>query len=56
MESGRDKPQKALEPSAEQKPKRYRIVKLEERVAPSKGGNGPHHTRVSCTLHLQCCW
>jgi hypothetical protein len=38
MEPHREE-QKAPEPSAEQKPKRFRIVKLEERIAPSKGGN-----------------
>ena len=56
MEPRREEQQKAPAPGAGQKPKRFRIVKLEERVAPSKGGNGPHHTRVSCTLYLQCCW
>jgi len=25
------------------KPKRFRIEKLEERIAPKKGGNGTHH-------------
>ncbi len=38
MEPHREEPQKALPPSAEPKPKRFRIVKLEERVAPSQGG------------------
>ncbi len=33
MEPRREE-QKALEPSAEQKPRRFRIVKLEERIAP----------------------
>jgi hypothetical protein len=32
---------KAPEASAGGKPKRFRIVKLEERIAPSKGGNVP---------------
>jgi hypothetical protein len=43
MEPHRDEPQKAVPPSAEQKPKRFRIVKLEERIAPSKGGNGTNN-------------
>jgi hypothetical protein len=38
MEPHREEPQKALQASAEEKPKRFRIVKLEERIAPSKGG------------------
>jgi hypothetical protein len=40
MEPHREEPQKALEPSAAQKPKRFRIVKLEERIAPRRGGGG----------------
>ncbi len=34
MEPRREE-QRAPQPSAEQKPKRFRIVKLEERIAPS---------------------
>jgi hypothetical protein len=37
MEPNREE-QKALDASAGQKPKRFRLVKLEERIAPSKGG------------------
>jgi hypothetical protein len=50
MEPHREEPQKALLPSAEQRPKRFRIVKLEERIAPSKGGNGTHNcpTAANC--------
>ena len=36
MEPRREEQQKALEPNAGQKPKRFRIVKLEERIAPGK--------------------
>jgi hypothetical protein len=39
MDPQREEQPKALPPSAEPKPKRFRIVKLEERIAP---GNGPH--------------
>jgi hypothetical protein len=40
----REEQPKAPEPGAERKPKRFRIVKLEERIAPSlKGGNGTNH-------------
>jgi hypothetical protein len=38
MEPHREEPQRAPPPGAEPKPKRFRIVKLEERIAPSKGG------------------
>jgi hypothetical protein len=30
-------------PSAEQKPKRFRIVKLEDRIAPNRGGIGTNN-------------
>jgi hypothetical protein len=43
MEPRREESQKALEPSAAQKPKRFRIVKLEERIAPRRGGNGTNN-------------
>jgi hypothetical protein len=36
MEPHREEQPKAPELSAEQKPKRFRIVKLEERIAPGK--------------------
>jgi hypothetical protein len=42
MEPRREELQKALKPNAEQKPNRFRIVKLEDRIAPAKGGNGNH--------------
>jgi hypothetical protein len=40
MEPRREEQNKAPPPSAAKKPKRFRIVKLEDRIAPSKGGNG----------------
>jgi len=43
MEPHREDQEKALEPSAATKPKRFRIVKLEERIAPGKGGNGSNN-------------
>jgi hypothetical protein len=57
MEPRREEPQKALEPSAEQKPKRFRIVKLEERIAPKQSGHGtnncgsPSLTCVGCNVY-----
>jgi hypothetical protein len=43
MEPHREEPQKAPPPSAERKPKRFRIVKLEDRIAPGRGGNGTNN-------------
>ena len=52
MEPHREEQQKAPKPSAEPKPKRFRIVKLEERIAPSKGGtNGNKATCDSCAMY-----
>jgi hypothetical protein len=43
MEPHREEQNKAPPPGAEQKPKRFRIVKLEERIAPSKRPHGSAH-------------
>jgi hypothetical protein len=68
MEPHREEPQKAPEPGAEQKPKRFRIVKLEERIAPSKGGGhtgapqcGPYRTaappcQYTASVCVGPCW
>jgi hypothetical protein len=50
MEPDREERQKALEPGAEQKLKRFRIVKLEERIAPSKGTNHGKPTILHCSI------
>jgi hypothetical protein len=47
MEPRREEP-KAPPPGAEPKPKRFRIVKLEERIAPSKGGNTVNAQTCAC--------
>ena len=47
MEPRREE-QKALQPNAERKPNRFRIIKLEDRIAPAKGGHGNTHR---CTAH-----
>jgi hypothetical protein len=39
MEPRREKP-KAPKPRPEEKQKRFRLIKLEERIAPSGGGGG----------------
>ena len=49
MEPHREEQPKAPEAGAEPKPKRFRIVKLEERIAPSKGGQGTHNHCLSTT-------
>jgi hypothetical protein len=54
MEPVLEEKTKALEPSATPKPRRFRIVKLEERIAPSKGGNGTHNTCGSCLTCGTC--
>ncbi len=52
MEPHREGEPKALEPSATPKPKRFRIIKLEERIAPSKGGGGTHNCGTqACATH-----
>jgi hypothetical protein len=69
MEPHREEPQKAPPPSAEQKPKRFRIVReerfrivrLEERIAPKKatsGGPGCHSgvSCGSCGSACATCW
>ncbi len=56
MEPDRQDRQKALEPSAAQKPRRFRIVKLEDRIAPGKGGaTGNQVTCHKCNISL-CCY
>jgi hypothetical protein len=47
MEPRREEP-KAPTPRPEEKRKRFRIVKLEERIAPTKGGNTNGNT-CACT-------
>jgi hypothetical protein len=52
MEPHREEPQRASDAMVEQKPKRFRIVKLEERIAPSQGkGN----TNKSCNCFSNDC-
>jgi hypothetical protein len=50
MEPHREEQNKASPPSAERKPKRFRIVKLEDRIAPSSGGGTKncHYTGGTC--------
>jgi hypothetical protein len=36
------------ESHAAEKPRRFRIVKLEERIAPAKGGNHTHNCDYGC--------
>jgi hypothetical protein len=43
MEPHREERQEAPEPGAERKPRRFRIVRLEERIAPKRGGTGTNN-------------
>jgi hypothetical protein len=54
MEPHREDQPKALEPSAEPKPKRFRIVKLEERIAPTQGGRPTWDVRT-CPTYVNTC-
>ncbi len=55
MEPHREGDHKALEPGAQRKPKRFHIVKLEERIAPSlKGGNTHANTCTNCATCITC--
>ncbi len=62
MEPRREEPQNVMEPSAERKPKRFRIIKLEDRIAPNN--YTPHGTAntgkcytAGCTGHgTHCCY
>jgi len=39
----------------DEKKKRFRIVKLEERIAPSKGGKGTNNTCACGTVNVPTC-
>ena len=52
MEPHREEPQKAP-PGAGQKPKRFRIVKLEERIAPSRSWTD-HRYSQPCNTNGGC--
>jgi hypothetical protein len=60
MEPRREKQKKALEHNAQPKRKRFRIVKLEERIAPARGGKGTNNcydsARGPCVTHVNCVW
>ncbi len=60
MEPRHEEQPKALGVGTEQKPRRFRIIKLEERIAPAKGGNGTHNcpTQKTClaSLCVYCPW
>jgi hypothetical protein len=60
MEPCCEESQRVLQASTEQKPKRFRIVKLEERIAPKKGGNGTNngcYTGHTCACpSAWCSW
>jgi hypothetical protein len=54
MEPHREEQPKAPPPSAEQQRKRFRIVKLEDRIAPSRGGKSTNCNNTGfsvCACH-----
>jgi hypothetical protein len=53
METRREE-QKPVERPTGAKQKRFRIVKLEERIAPSKGGNGTRNTCANTYCGTWC--
>jgi hypothetical protein len=57
MEPHREQRQKAQPPGAAQMPKRFRIVKLEERIAPSGKGvtRNPNHGSCVCITYADTC-
>jgi hypothetical protein len=56
MEPRHEESQKTLEPSARPKRKRFHIVKLEERIAPSQGGGTKNCHRTMKPFTCQCPW
>jgi len=55
MEPHPEEPQKAPEPRADGKPNRFRIVKLEERIAPSSGKGATNGNNRTCNCTLSTC-
>jgi hypothetical protein len=47
---------KVATPHGGQKPKRFRLVRLEDRIAPCKGGNGTHNCVASNCGTCFCCY
>jgi hypothetical protein len=55
MEPRREENQTAPQPGAEPKLRRFRIVKLEDRIAPSQGGHGTHNSCGASYCHTFNC-
>ncbi len=52
MEPRREEQSKAPAPGTARKAKNFRIIKLEERIAPIKGGSGSNNcTEVGCATY-----
>jgi hypothetical protein len=55
MEPQREEQKPQPQPRTEEKPKRFRLIRLEERIAPGKGGNGSQNCAWSaakdCVSH-----
>ncbi len=48
MEPREQDQKQSAQTHSQEKPRRFRIVKLEERIAPSQGGNGTNNCSVYC--------
>jgi hypothetical protein len=54
MAPHREEQNKAPPPGAEQKSRRFRIVKLEDRIAPAKGGNTNNCSKLHTCFNTYC--
>jgi hypothetical protein len=54
MEPRREEP-KVPNPGTQQKPKRFRLIKLEERIAPGGKGGNSGNTNCACPTGLLAC-
>jgi hypothetical protein len=56
MESRKEENQEPRKETNETKPRRFRIVRLEERIAPGGGkGNGSNFSCKGLSCHKACC-
>jgi hypothetical protein len=54
MQPQNEEQPQATEPGTGKKPKRFRIVKLEDRIAPSKGGNTNNCSKLQSCFNTWC--
>jgi hypothetical protein len=56
MEPRREPELNGPEPTGEQKPRRFRIIKLEERIAPKGGKLTKKYCTGDCAITTDTCW